>query len=164
MLVSIDGRFSSAVSIRGIGSSSVENLAAACLQVTYFSNLWSFSEDLDTLDASLLLLLGHASQVELQVAKHSALRVVQRLLNLLLSKDSLAEKAFQTVLKLGETYCASLFEIIGLLFIEKIESEPENVHEMADGLWLLDAKVASHKDQVANDVVRDPLELVGLKA
>ena len=35
---------------------------------------------------------------------------------------------------------------------------------MADGLWLLDAKVATHKDQVANDVVRDPLELVGLKA
>ena len=76
LLVSVDGRFSSSVSIRGIGSSSVENLAAACLQVTDFRNLRSFSEDLDTLDASLLLLLSHAGQVELQVAKHCALRVV----------------------------------------------------------------------------------------
>ena len=164
MLLSVDGRFSNAVSVRGIRASGVKNLAAAGLQVTDLSDLRSLGEDLDTLDASLLLLLSHASQVELEMAKHSALCVVECLLDLILCQDSFAEEAFQAVLKLGETHSASLLEIVRLLSVQQVKSEPKDVHEMADGFWLLDAEVASHEDEVANDVVGDPLELVGLEA
>ena len=138
----------------------LQNLPALALQVPDFLHLRHLSEDLNALDPSDLLFLPEASEIELEMAKNSALGIIQHFLNLLLVDKPLFEQAFQANLQLNETVLLGFIQIHRWVHVEQIQGHPEDLHHVRDGVHVCDLKVSLYENQVADGKVGDPLEFV----
>ena len=78
--------------------------------------------------------------------KDGALSVVENLLNLVLVYEFLVEKAFQTGFELDETVLLGLVQVHWSVLVQKVECEPQDLHQVRDGIEIRDLKIGLDED------------------
>ena len=97
------------------------------------------------------------------MAENGPLGVCKYLLDVVLGQDFLLKEAFQGIHENYETVLRGLCKFSGSLRVEKVKGFPQALHEVTARIRLFDLEVAADEDEVADDEVRDPLELVGFE-
>ena len=121
-------------------------------------DLGDLCKDLDFLRSLSLLLLGEASEEELEVAEDALPTVLEGLGYLFLVDQFLEEALLETSLQLLVATCQPIVHVS--LLCEQIQGLPENVQQVGNSVFAVDLEVLLDEDEVVDYEIADPLQFV----